>query len=136
MGSFDELELNGIHWQTKALGKHLRTYRPGDEVDVERVATTAEEAAVAQTYTYDEVPQRYLVEIQAVEYALIEDGRLVGIADEATRTELADNTFDYYGRDRREQAAEIFGLEVDRPTSPGQPPVGPRPSAARASRPE
>lgn len=41
MGSFDELDLNGIHWQTKALGKHLRTYAPGDEVEVERVAATA-----------------------------------------------------------------------------------------------
>lgn len=50
------------------------------------MATSADPDDVT-TYDYDDLPDRYLVQIQAVEYALVEDDKIVGLASEADRKE-------------------------------------------------
>ncbi len=115
MGTFDRIELNGLEWQTKALGKGMHTYRPGDRVQAARVASTDDPRDVGG-YTYDDLPDRYLVQIQTTAYALVEDGKLVGLASEADREELSTAKFDYYGRDEHDQLTHETRLfEPERP---------------------
>ncbi|OBA59260.1 hypothetical protein [Gordonia sp. 852002-10350_SCH5691597] len=114
MGTFDELEIDGIRWQTKALGKHMGVRRPGDEVEVRRVAGPDDPADVA-AYAYDDLPGRYVVQVQAIEYALVENGRLVGLATAADREQLSDATFDCHGRDEHDL------LTYDAPFDPRRP---------------
>jgi len=115
MGTFDRIELNGLEWQTKALGKGMHTYRPGDRVQAARVASTDDPRDVGG-YTYDDLPDRYLVQIQTTAYALVEDGKLVGLASEADREELSTARFDYYGRDEHDQLTHEARLfEPERP---------------------
>ncbi len=109
MGTYDELEINGICWQTKALGKMMRTRRPGDAVEVERAAAGDDPPEVAG-YVYDDLPRRYLVQIRALEYALVEDGRLVGLATDADRDELVHDSFDHHGRDEADMMRDIFDI--------------------------
>ena len=128
MGTFDELEINGITWQTKALGKRMGVRRPGDEVEVRRVAGPDDPADVA-AYTYDAVPDRYVVQIQSIEYALVDDGRLVGLASEIDREALSDATFDYYGRDEHDLLTHDGPFDPRRPrramTPVPKPPLDP-----------
>ena len=112
MGTFDDLEIAGINWQTKALGKGMRTLRPGDQIEVKRVASTDDPADIAG-YRYDDLPHRYLVQVRALEYALVEDGRLVGLATDEDRAELIYDSFDYHGHDEGDQMRGVF--DVPRP---------------------
>ena len=114
MGTFDELRIDGITWQTKALGKRTGVRRPGDPVEVQRVAGPDDPSGVA-AYDYDAVPERYIVQIQAIEYALVENGRLVGLASAADREALSDATFDYYGRDAHDELTHDGPFEPQRP---------------------
>lgn len=114
MGTFDELEINGITWQTKALGKRMGVRRPGDEVEVQRVAGPDDPSDVA-AYTYDYLPTRYVVQVQAIAYALVEDGKLVGLASEADREDLSDATFDHYGRDAHDELTHDGPFDPRRP---------------------
>lgn len=126
MGTFDRVELNGIEWQTKALGKTMHTLRPGDRVSAARVASTDDPRDV-RGYTYDDLPDRYLVEIHAVQYVLVENGKLVGLATDADRSELIYDTFDYYGRDEADGIRHIFDIPrpprvmTPIPRGPGRP---------------
>ena len=80
-----------------------------------RVASTDDPRDV-RGYTYDDLPDRYLVQIQATAYALVEDGKLVGLASEADREELSTARFDYYGRDEHDQLTHEARLfEPERP---------------------
>lgn len=129
MGSFDEIWIGGIHWQTKALGKTLHTRVPGDSVKVQRVASRDDPDDVVG-YAYDDLPRRYLVEVHAVEHVLVEGGRIVGLATDADREELNTDTFDYYGHDEHDERTAAIGGELRRPLRPAtsikQPPPRPR----------
>lgn len=117
MGTFDQLEIDGITWQTKALGKRMGVRRPGDEVEVRRVAGPDDPADVA-AYAYDDLPDRYVryvVRVQAIAYALVEDGKLVGLASEADREDLSDATFDHYGRDAHDELTHDGPFDPRRP---------------------
>lgn len=109
MGTFDDLIIDGINWQTKALGKSMHTFRPGDQVEVERVAGTDDPADIAG-YRYDDLPRRYLVQVRALEYAVVEDGKLVGLATDADRAALIHDSFDYYGHDEGDQMRGVFDI--------------------------
>lgn len=130
MGTYDELKIDDVVWQTKALGKRMRTYEPGEAVEVERVAGTDDPDDV-EAHVYDDLPRRYVVEIRAVEYALVDDGRLVGLATEADRDKLTADTFDFHGRDVHDDLTHDSGVfDPQRPARtvhPKQPPLGPRP---------
>lgn len=114
MGTFDQLEIDGIRWQTKALGKRMGVRRPGDEVEVRRVAGPDDPSDVA-AYNYDDLPDRYVVRVQALAYALVVDGKLVGLASEADREELGDATFDHYGRDEHDRLTHDGPFDPLRP---------------------
>lgn len=136
MGMYDSIELNGIAFQTKAFGRGLAHYKPGDEVTLEVYAQTDEEAAVARTYVYDEVPRRYAVEVYAVEHVIVEDGRIVGLASESDLRDLTYDSFDSYGRDVADGLAHIFGEHRPRRTmSPHRPPVSEMPRRPRHPKP-
>lgn len=49
MSIFDVVVVDGIKYQTKALGKGHQTVHPGDAVEVEAVAQTEAEYAVGRT---------------------------------------------------------------------------------------
>ncbi|WOC13640.1 hypothetical protein [Gordonia sp. MP11Mi] len=130
MGTYDSVLIDGVEWQTKALGKRLRTSRPGDAVEVEHVAATDEEVAQASTFAYAEVPGRYTIEVMATARLLIEDGKVVGLVN--TTTVVPADAFDYHGRDEHDRLAHIFGEQRPRRTMHiAQPPVPPRPRRPR-----
>lgn len=131
MGNFDEVDIGGINWQTKALGKTLQTRVPGDSVEVQRVASRDDPSEV-EAYAYDDLPHRYLVEVHAVEYLLIEGGRIVGLATDADREALNTDTFDYYGHDVHDEATVAIGGEPRRPPRPTTPIKRPPPRPRRA----
>lgn len=120
MGTYDEVYLNGITWQTKALGKTLQRRVPGSPVEVQRVASTDDPEGV-RSYTYDDLPRRYLVQVQAVEYALVEDGHIVGLATAADRDALINDMFDYYGRDEADELTRLMGGDPAYPPRPMTP---------------
>lgn len=99
MGTYNELEIDGSIWQSKAFGKSMTTLRPGDRVEVVRTTSNDDPENVAY-YTYDELPERYLVDLRSERFALVEKGVLVGLAGEGDKDELLTDTFDYYGRDK------------------------------------
>ncbi|GAA2375785.1 hypothetical protein [Gordonia cholesterolivorans] len=137
MGTYDSIELHGIDFQTKALGRGLATYRIGDEVRLETYANSEEEAAVARTYLYDEVPRRYAFEAVARVHFVVEDGRIVGLADEMTLyDEMGTDVFNIYGRDEHDEIHKLLpgAFEPERPPRtmhPGQPPLESLPKRPR-----
>ena len=88
--------------------------RPGDPVEVQRVAGPDDPADVA-AYTYGAVPERYVVQVQALAYALVVDGKLVGLASETDREALSDAAFDYLGRDEHDLLTHDGPFDPQRP---------------------
>ena len=110
MGLYDEITINDVTWQTKGLGKGLKRLVPGDRATVRRAALSAEEYSISYTYIYDDLPPRYLVRVHAVEYLLIENGRITGLATEADQAELVNECFDVYGRSEHDQMTHDLGI--------------------------
>mgnify|MGYP000048796123 CR=1 FL=1 len=132
MGMYDSIWIDGVEWQTKALGKHLRDYAVGDAAMVERIPTTDEQYAEARTHHYDVVPERYTVEVMAHAHLLIENGRIVGVRMESDGIALPVDRFDYHGRDTFDELAHIFGQSrPPRTFHPGQPPLSSMPQRPR-----
>lgn len=115
MGTYNEIEIDGVVWQSKAFGKSMTTLRPGDRVEVVR-ATSNEDPEDVAYYTYDELPDRYIVDIGSEQFALVEKGILVGLASEDDEDELLTDTFDYYGRDEHDDIT--YDSQVFEPVRP------------------
>ena len=84
-------------------------------------------------YSKPDCPQcdstRRDLEILGIEYALVDDGRLVGLASETDREALSDATFDYYGRDEHDLLTHDGPFDPRRPrramTPVPKPPLDP-----------
>ncbi len=146
MGGFDRVELNGVTWQTKALGKRYRILKPGDEARVEALADSDEEYAICDAYEYTDLPAEYIVRVYAIEDLLIRDGRIVGLYEHPDYPEDEEEdedppppmlSFDEYGRSINAQIAPLLGIEP--PHLPRRPiprePRHPRPRRPRRNRP-
>lgn len=137
MGMYDSIEVHGIEFQTKALGRGLSTYRIGEKVQLEVYANSEEEAKIARTFLYDETPRRYAFEAMALVHFVVEDDKIVGLADEVTLyDEMGTDVFDYYGRDEHDELHKLLPgrFERQRPRRtlhPGKPPMASRPQRPR-----
>lgn len=100
MGSFDTLEIDGKHYQTKALGCDLlRVVHVGDDVEVAYKSFTEEEYALSPTHRYIPsprdfsflaIPDRWDGEGDALS-VLVVDGKLAGFGEHPS------NRFNYRG---------------------------------------
>lgn len=100
MGSFDTLEIDGKHYQTKALGCDLlRVVHVGDEVEVVYKSFTEEEYELSPTHRYIPsprdfsflaIPDRWDGKGDALS-VLVVDGKLSGFGEHPS------NRFNYRG---------------------------------------
>lgn len=132
MGTYDEVHIDGTEWQTKGLGRNSLQYRIGDAVEVQMTPRTDEEHRVARTYRYDELPERYLVQAQAIAYIVVENGRIAGLATEEDQASLFYDRFDYRGYDEADVLRHLFDIpRPSRTVRPGEPPIADRPGESR-----
>lgn len=78
MGSYDTIVVDDREFQTKALGKGLRTLSFGAAVRAEYVSFTSEEYNMSPTHPYETLPERYAIE--GVEITLADE--LAGIVSD------------------------------------------------------
>lgn len=108
MGMYDSIYLDGIEWQTKALGKGLASYRPGDPVRVQRVPNSEEYKTISH-FDYESLPDRYLVSVYARGYLLVKNGKVARLATAEEQSELFLDRFDSLGCDEHDDRVHIFG---------------------------
>lgn len=121
MGTYDEVHIDGTDWQTKGLGRDFRQYRIGDAVEVKMAPRADEERRGAGAYRYDELPKRYLVQVQAVAYIVVKNGRIAGLATEEDQADMLYDSFDYHGYDEADSVRHLF--DVPRPSRTVCPPL-------------